>query len=173
MAGNIFELAVALVQASPQVVPQLLEGLDKYLTPEQKKVLLAMQQPQQKSSSKHPSLLTSTSFQRPPARQPQYDQELFDTVRYVPQQHLKPVLLSIAKERHRQAKETHALVRFFFIICLITLIAGVVLVFVVPPAGGTLTVIGTFLSTVGGMILKTHSENNQRLDDIVKNIQSA
>lgn len=172
MARNIFELAVALVQASPQVVPQLLEGLDKYLTPEQKRVLMAMQQSQSQSTSKRSSLLTSTSFQRP-VRQPQIEQDLFETVRYVPQQHLKPVLLSIAKERHRQAKETHALVRFFFIICLITLVVGVVLVFIVPPAGGTLTVIGTFLSTVGGMILKTHSENNQRLDDIVKNIQSA
>ena len=172
MAGNIFDLAVALVQNSPQVVPQLVEALDKYLTPDQKKALLAMEQSSSQSSPKRPSFRNSTSFRRP-APQPQFEQNLFDTVRYVPQQHLKPVLLNIAQERHKQAREMHALILFFFIICVITCIIGVVLMFTNLVTGGTLTAIFGFLSTIGGMLLKAHSENNQQLNVLIQNIQTA
>jgi len=166
MVANIFDLAVALVQASPQILPQLVEALDKYLTPEQKKSLLNMQQPQ----AKYPLLTTSSSqVQR---LQPQQEQNLLDTMRFVPQQDFKPILLSVAKERHRQTKETALFVRFFIIICLITLVVGILLFFIVPPVGGTLTAIGGFLSVVGKIILNTHSESHKRLDDVINNIQN-
>ena len=167
MAANIFDLAVALVQASPQVMPQLVEALDKYLTPEQKKSLLHMQQPQ----AKYPLLTTSSSqIQR---LHPQQEQNLLETMRFVPQQDFKPILLSVAKERHRQAKETALFVRYFLIICLITLVIGVILLFIFPPTvGGTLTVIGAFFSSKGGLVLKTHSESNKRVDEILNNIQN-
>lgn len=166
MAANIFDLAVALVQASPQIMPQLVEALDKYLTPEQKKSLQNMQQ----SRAKYPLLAASSSqIQR---LHPQQEQNLFDTIRIVPQQDFKPILLSVAKERHRQAKETALFVRFFIIICLITLVVGIILFFFVPAIGGTLTVIGGFLSVVGKIILNTHSESHKRLDDVINNIQN-
>lgn len=166
MIANIFDLAVALIQASPQIIPQLVEAWGKYLTSDQKKLLLDMQQPQ----AKHPLLTTSSSQVQ--KLHPQQEQYLRDTMRAVPQQARKSILLTIAKERHRQTKETFLFVRFFLIICLITLVVGVILLLFFPSIGGTLTVIGTFFSAMGGLVLKTHSESHKRLDDIINNIQN-
>ena len=171
MGANVFDLAAALVQAAPQVVPELIEKLDKYLTPEQKRSLLAMHQSQTQTFSRRSNFLSSSSFQRP-ALQPQFKQNLMDTVRYVPEQQFKHAVLSIANERHKQAKEMHALILFFFIICMVTCIIGVVLMFTNLVTGGTLTLIFGFFSTIGGMLTKAHSENNQRLNELVQNIQS-
>ena len=167
MAANIFDIAVALVQASPQILPQLVEALDKYLTPEQKKSLLDMQQPQ----AKNPLLTTSSSqLQR---LRPQQEQKLLDTMRFVPQQNLKPILMTVVNERNRQTKETFQFVRYFLIICLVTLVIGVILLFInYPSIGGTLTVIGAFFSTIGGLVLRTHSESHKRLNEIVDNIKN-
>lgn len=166
MIANIIDLTVALIQASPQIIPQLVEAWGKYLTPEQKKSLLDMQQPQ----TKHPLLITSSSqVQR---LRPQQEQILRETMHAVPQQARKSILLTIAKESHRQTKEAFLLVQFFLIICLITLVVGVILLLFFPSIGGTLTIIGTFFSTMGSLVLKTHSESHKRLDDILNNIQS-
>ena len=167
MAANIFDIAVALVQASPQILPQLVEALDKYLTPEQKKSLLDMQQPQ----AKNPLLTTSSSqVQR---LRPQQEQKRLDTMRFVPQQNLKPILMTVVNERNRQTKETFQFVRYFLIICLVTLVIGVILLFInYPSIGGTLTVIGAFFSTIGGLVLRTHSESHKRLNEIVDNIKN-
>jgi len=125
-----------------------------------------MQQPQ----AKHPLLTTSSSqVQR---LRPQQEQNLLDTMRFVPQQDLKPILLSVAKERHRQAKETALFVRYFLMICLVTLVIGVALLFINQSIGGTLTVIGAFFSSMSGLVLKTHSESHKRVDDVINNIQN-
>ena len=167
MAANIFDIAVALVQASPQILPQLVEALDKYLTPEQKKSLLDMQQPQAKN------LLLTTSNSQVQRLRPQQEQKLLDTMRFVPQQNLKPILMTVVNERNRQTKETFQFVRYFLIICLVTLVIGVILLFInYPSIGGTLTVIGAFFSTIGGLVLRTHSESHKRLNEIVDNIKN-
>ena len=167
MAANIFDIAVALVQASPQILPQLVEALDKYLTPEQKKSLLDMQQPQAKN------LLLTTSSSQVQRLRPQQEQKLLDTMRFVPQQNLKPILMTVVNERNRQTKETFQFVRYFLIICLVTLVIGVILLFInYPSIGGTLTVIGAFFSTIGGLVLRTHSESHKRLNEIVDNIKN-
>jgi len=164
MPANIFDLAVALVQVSPEVLPRLVEALGNHVTPEQKQSLLDMQQ----TPTRNSMLMTISGAQWQQPR-PQFQQNLMDTIRYVPRQDLNVIVLSVARERHRQVKELFLFVRLFLILCLITLVIGIVLITYNHQLGGTLTAIGGFLGAIGGFVFKTHSESHKRLDEFLKN----
>ena len=91
-----------------------------------------------------------------------------DTIRYVPRKELNDIVYSVARERHRQVKEHFLFLRLFLLICLITLIAGVILFFYFPSVGGTFTAIGSFAGVIGGIIFKAYSESHKRLDTFLK-----
>ncbi len=164
MPANIFDLAVALVQVAPEVVPHLVEKLGNHVTPEQKQELLSMQPAQNRNSM----LLSVSGAQWRQFPSPQFEQNLMNTIRYVPHKELNDIVYSVAKERHRQVKEHFLFVRLFLVICLLTLVTGIVLIFYYPSIGGTFTAIGSFAGVIGGLILKSYSDSHKRLEDFVK-----
>jgi len=180
MPANVFDLAIALVQAAPEVVPHLVEALGNHVTPAQKQSLLSMQRPATLSSRM--MSISSAQWQRQPS--PQLDQNYMNAIRYVP--HKEPqqlvnnpahkfvnnpgndIVLSIAREHQRQVKEHFLFVRLFLIICLLLLVIGIILIIHYPPLGSLLTVIGSFTSVTGGFIVKSYSESHKRLDNFLK-----
>lgn len=172
MPANVFDLAIALVQVAPEVVPHLIEALGNHITPEQKQSLLSMQRPATLSSRM--LSISSAQWQRRPSPQP--DQNYMNAIRYVPHRErqllvnnpVNEIVLSVGREHHRQVKEHFLFVRLFLIICLLTLVIGIFLIIRYPALGSLLTVIGSFTSVTGGFVLKSYSESHKRLDNFLK-----
>lgn len=99
-----------------------------------------------------------------------FAQTLHATTRVLPQQQFKRILLHLAKERQRQARTVFYLVCIFFCMCIVILAVGILLFFIAPSSSTALTPIGTLLSVIGGLLVKSHRDANKKLDDIIDQI---
>jgi hypothetical protein len=100
-------------------------------------------------------------------------QALMATTRVMPPHQVKATLLTVAKERQREVRVLFFFVCTFFALCLLILLLGVVLLFLpnLTTAGAILTILGTLLSGIGGILTKSQQSTNDSLDNIIDKIQ--
>ena len=195
MAPQLFDLAMDLAKLAPHTLPKCSKLLEEQLSDAQKNTLRntlpsteseyrapPLAQPGTRSgpvlkfvsgpvaSIRRPALYTN----RPVFANPEV-QALLAATRIIPPEQVKAALLTVAKERQREARVIFYFVCAFFSLCLLILILGIVFLFLknATSVGESLTILGTLLSGVGGILAKAHRHTNKSLDTIIEKIQRA